>query len=110
MIIYITVGNSDDKLSQLDWSCFTARIDHAVTEAAKHDGVQVHGRWYSLPTEPWQNACWCVDFAPDLFDAFHKLKAACVAAGKHFRQDSIAWSIAATQLLDTRATETGSAA
>jgi hypothetical protein len=64
MIYFISIGNSDDKLTQSEWSNLcdqVNRLAHASTTRSK-----MHGAWFSLPNDEWQNACWCVEFDPNL--------------------------------------------
>lgn len=98
MIVYITIGNSDDKLSQHEWSAFAVAVDRAFEHAARYEGSRVHGRWYALPHEPWQNACWCIEFTePEaMADAILRLRAELRRLAELFRQDSIAWAVAPT--------------
>ena len=86
MIVYISIGNSDDKLTQAEWSSFTHRIRSEINVWAK----AVHGAWFSLPNAPWQNACWCVEFEKDVHA--QEVREALTAARTEFRQDSIAWA------------------
>jgi hypothetical protein len=101
--VYISIENSDDKLTQLEWHEFADDVDQAVRNAARYAGTQVHGRWYSLPTEPWQNACWCIDFADDLSDdsadAKLTLRRTLARLARQYRQDSIAWASAKTEFI-----------
>lgn len=101
MIVYITIGNSDDKLGQLGWHQFANETDRAVSHVARYEGVKVHGRWYSLPNEPWQNACWCLEFADDaeMWAAADTLRARLAVLAGTYPQDSIAWSYATTSLI-----------
>lgn len=94
MIAYISIGNSDDKLTQAEWSAFC--LDVAVEVAGLG---HVHGAWFSVPNSPWQNACWCVEFSgPD-----PQAEANVVAEAKRvvaeltmkWRQDSISWAAVA---------------
>lgn len=58
--VYVTCGNSDDKLSQNEWADFVGDVRGSLREF-----VQVtHGEWFSAGDSPWQNCCWCVELAP----------------------------------------------
>lgn len=87
--VYISVGNSDDRLSQREWHDFYCKVSRAIHAAAR----RVHGQWVSEPAAAWQNACWCVELADETL----KYKLAGLAA--EYRQDSIAWAVAATEFI-----------
>lgn len=87
MTVYISIGNSDDKLTQNEWSHFHASTDLVIRRGA----AMVHGAWMSDPTAPWQNACWCIEPMPDPASAEH-LKMRLAETAATFRQDSIAWA------------------
>lgn len=96
MIVYISIGNSDDKLSQADWSSFVLDVDRAFDAAVHYEGARAHGRWHSLPTEPWQNACWCAEWHGELAHVVEALKRKLASIARAYRQDSIAWTEAST--------------
>lgn len=57
MNILISIGNSDDKLTQREWS----EMVTDMRDILDWPGVQLHGEWFSRPDSPWQNANWCVE-------------------------------------------------
>jgi len=99
MIVYVSIGNSDDKLSQAEWSRFHKLTHLLFTNglgpigdgwgSESFDTPTIHGHWLSSPTDPWQNACWCLEFddhnAPAMQFELKQLAA-------EFRQDCIAWA------------------
>ncbi len=87
MAVYISIGNSDDKLTQNEWSSFYAATDLVIRRGAH----QVHGAWVSHATDPWQNACWCIETMLDPASVEH-LKMRLAETAATFRQDSIAWA------------------
>jgi len=91
VITYISIGNSDNRLTQAEWSAFVLQTRLAVDRFAE----EVHGEWYSNPAAQWQNACWCVDL-PDDADWVAGLKDRLRLLTIDFRQDSIAWAEAPT--------------
>lgn len=93
LIVYISIGNSDDRLTQAEWSKFVLAISTQVISLAP----QIHGAWASNPVGPWQNACWCVEFASEA-TALTARDEARMLAGE-FQQESIAWAIAQTEFL-----------
>jgi hypothetical protein len=97
--IYISIGNSDDKLSQADWSSYVLDVDRAFDASVRYNGARVHGRWYSHPVEPWQNACWCAEWDAELAHVVDALKRKLAALGREYRQDSIAWAEATTEFI-----------
>jgi hypothetical protein len=97
--VYVSIGNSDNKLDQYDWSQFLTEVDRAVSNLAQLQGVTVHGRWYSLPTEPWQNACWCFQADDACTQQVTDLREWLAFLAKQFRQDSIAWAVAETEFI-----------
>lgn len=86
LAVYVAIGNSDDKLTQAQWSHFCQEVDDAVRQEAS----EVHGEWYSPPAMQYQNACWSIVFndrsrTPRLQDRLARL-------ADKYDQDSIVWS------------------
>lgn len=90
--IYVSIGNSDDKLTQAEWSRFYEEVGRAIFGVLKYEGARIHGTWVSLPHEPWQNACWCFDAHEELADKVEELRARLGQLARQYRQDSIAWA------------------
>lgn len=90
--VYVSIGNSDDNLSQADWASYALDVDRAVNKAMGYAGSTVHGRWYSLPSEPWQNACWCLEWHDDLSGIVEAFKRSLAVIARTYRQESIAWA------------------
>ena len=83
--IYVSIGNSDDKLSQAMWAAFVDDVDSIVRQYA----TTVHGQWFSLTNSRWQNACWCFEAEP--VEAVAS-KVALKQLAPAYQQDSIAWA------------------
>jgi hypothetical protein len=95
VIVYISIGNSDDRLTQAEWSQFAEEIRRSVVALA----YQVHGSWFSRPEDPWQNACWCLEFRDGDTDLVERAKEAATDVRERFRQDSVAWAVAQTEFV-----------
>lgn len=91
--ILVAIGNSDDKLTQVEWANYYANVNEAIDEAAN----VVHGRWMSDPTSPWQNASWC--FQPLNPEAETELRRRLALAARAFRQGSIAWTAGMSEFI-----------
>lgn len=85
MTITLQIGNSDDKLTQKEWSQFVAAVDNEVNAAAR----QIHFTGTSAGHSQWQNACWVFELDASCRPA---LRAALQLHRITFRQDSIAWT------------------
>ena len=85
-VVYISVGNSDDKLSQAEWSSYVVEMTVRVASVG-----HVHGSWSSNPVGPYQNACWCVEFrnAAEIAEA----REVATEIRRKWRQDSVAWAV-----------------
>lgn len=82
---YVSIGNSDDKLTQKEWAAFLLRTHLLLDDAAS----VMHGSWYSGPGVEWQNACWCVEIPADRAEP---VRDGLRLLAREFRQDSIAWA------------------
>lgn len=99
MIVYVSIGNSDDRLSQADWASYILDVDRAFDAAVHYEGARVHGRWFSAPAEPWQNACWCAEWHADLAHVVEAFKRKLTHIARAYQQESIAWAVAETEFL-----------
>lgn len=96
MTVYVSIGNSDDRLSQSEWASFAQEVQGRVSL----DAAEVHGYWTSASVSPWQNACICAE-VPDGIAAALKGDLARIAV--RYGQDSIAWAEAPhTEFLGVR--------
>ena len=81
--LYVLIGNSDDKLTQPEWADFVEDVQEVVT----HHAAVIHGKWFSEPSSPWQNACWCIEVNDHGYEDF----TACLTrVREEYRKDSIA--------------------
>lgn len=93
MTIYVSIGNSDDKLTQREWSDF---FEEVVTLACGY-ASEIHGTWASASDGPYQNACVAFDVTHPANVEVMKRELSRLAA--KYRQDSIAWAEAETEFL-----------
>lgn len=91
--VYVSIGNSYDKLTQRDWSSFYWHTNAVVREHAE----TVHGAWVSQSTSAWQNACWCIEIDDE---AAGFLAAELSSLANVYHQDSIAWAEATTKFIE----------
>ncbi len=85
--IYISIGNSDDKLSQQEWAEYWDGARGCIVANAR----VIHGEWLSLPTSRYQNACWAIEL-PSVDRFGIELQADLSRLARLFGQDSIAWA------------------
>lgn len=86
MTVYVSIGNSDDKLTQREWADF---IEATLGVVSKWESAK-HGVWYSEPLSNYQNMCICAE-VPD--HAMGALRLDLHDCGSDFRQDSIALAV-----------------
>lgn len=96
MTVYISIGNSDDKLSQRQWSQFVGTVHDALAAVVARGRATLHGSWRSPSDAPWQNACWCFEASADVMEPLRELLSELAGI---YRQDSVAWAVAATEFL-----------
>jgi hypothetical protein len=81
MYATISIGNSDNKLTQQEWSEFVEEIDFAL---------RINGRVHFFggpPTwMPWQSATWIVDVPPENFGL---VMSHLVSSRTRFKQESV---------------------
>jgi hypothetical protein len=90
--VYVSVGNSDDKLTQARWF----RFHEQVTSACRQLARRIYGDWQSPAVSPFQNACIAFGIEPADIPAL-KLELADLAGA--WGQDAIAWAEVTTKLL-----------
>lgn len=94
-MIYVSIGNSDDKLEQRRWAMFVREVDRAIQQAA----AQVHGQWFSAPNAEFQNACWGFELREPQDDRRQGLRVVLALIARQFNQDSIAWADATVSMV-----------
>jgi predicted phage gp36 major capsid-like protein len=80
MYVVVSIGNSDDKLSQKEWSQFVEDAAEAISKAGK-----VHFAGGSSTFAPWQNVAWIAEVQPkdvdNLGDEIRRIR-------ERYKQDS----------------------
>lgn len=85
MTVYVSIGNSDDRLTQAEWSDFWAEVNSLIRLHSR----QLHGTWTSETRDRYQNAVWA--FEPNL-ELEPSTRRYLSMIAQRFRQDSIAWA------------------
>lgn len=91
--VYVTIGNSDNKLTQSEWRSYTDDL----TKCIRLYYSVIFGEFYSLPNSFVQNACYSGQIRqmniPEFKQELKKL-------AKKYNQDSIAIVFGESELLE----------
>lgn len=90
--ITIQIGNSDNKLTQVEWARFVEEINMIILQHRD----QQHFFGGSINWMPWQNVCWVITCAEWNID---ELKAALVRIRAKYSQESVAYMEGEPQFL-----------
>ena len=90
--VTIQIGNTDDKLTQKEWSRYVREMEGQIHYRAH----QIHFAARSDGAETWQNAAWV--FTIDSHEV-SPLRDDLMAVRLYYRQDSIAWTEGETQFV-----------
>lgn len=98
----ICIGNSDDKLTQHEWSEYVKSVDMFVDKWR----FNVYFRGFPESAARWQNACWVLD-ARDLVGepagmAVQILRQDLAIIAKRYKQDSIALILGDSEMVKSR--------
>lgn len=93
MSIVVLIGNSDDKLTQREWSKFYASVSQLISEYA----TSIHFQGCSPGQESWQNACFVFEVGGPADRA--TLHEELLYIRKRFNQDSAAWLEGTTEFI-----------
>lgn len=103
--VYITIGNSDDKLAQYEWAKFFNDMEYFFRKTA----IQVFAITHSLPNSEYQNAVFCGTFRKVFYDATNigngrpmanYIRDRLAAEAKEFKQDSIAMIVVPSEQVE----------
>lgn len=101
--VHVAIGNSDDGLTQAEWSAFHNRTDEVIRREVARFGGTVHGAWSSVSTAPFQNAAWAFSAEPAYggpgVSMWDHLRWCLGRVAVQYRQDSIAWNESVTEFL-----------
>ncbi len=92
--VHVSIGNSDDKLTQHQWAMFTTMFENEIRQHAD----RIYGVWHSLPNSPWQNMC--IAFGCDV-DRRQQLMPELRLLASIYGQDSVAWLEGSTTFIET---------
>lgn len=92
MTITIQIGNSDNRLTQAEWSKFVRMMRAAIAPRCR--GVHFEGA--PANHAPWQNFARVVEATPKQVE---DLRGAVACIRKIFRQDSAAFTVGTTEFV-----------
>lgn len=95
MTIYVAIGNSDDKLTQAQWSEFIRKVNARVD----YWSDTMYGAFFSLPDSPRQSATWSIDIEADDQEGRAALMTELQGFAAEFQQDAIAWTEGESKLI-----------
>lgn len=99
--VVIAIGNSDNILTQAEWSQYCRAVDDLV-KYYESNGlfVAIHGVWASDPKSQYQNAAWCMETVPlrGLRDFERELS----YVAFDFHQASVAVTVGSTILMESK--------
>lgn len=95
--LYVTIGNSDDTLTQKRWADYIREVDSALEEWGQHRW----GVWHSAPDKPFQSACWGIE-VEDATGELQALRMDLDVIRERFHQKSIAFATADVHMIEER--------
>lgn len=96
MTVHIAIDDSDDRLTQEEWSSYWHEVDLLIRTVAPH----IRGTRTSVPTSPYQNACWGFEVFEDRpYWGRQRIQEVLREIAGRYRQESVAWNESDTVFL-----------
>lgn len=89
--VFVSIGNTDNRLTQLEWSNFVRDVEYEI-----HMQAKVHFFGGAPNWEPWQNVGWLIDIDES---KIRSLKETLIVIRIGYRQNSVAWLEGETKFL-----------
>lgn len=93
MTITVQIGNSDNKLTQVEWSEFV----HEVGKLMSTCGGPIHFHGCSHGAAQWQNAAWVSEVWNR--ETIKEIRSDLSIIARKFRQESIAFAVGETEFI-----------
>ena len=90
--VTVQIGNSDDKLTQIEWARFITNIRMCL----QRNATAIHFSGGSAFDMSWQNACFVFLIQDNYLD---DLRERLAYIRQEFRQDSLAFTVGETEML-----------
>lgn len=95
--ITIQIGNSDNKLTQQEWSNFILDVTNMIhLSIIATNNPSIHFSGGSEASKPWQNYCWVFNANKSTTE---KIIASLEQIRQMYRQDSVALTIGETKFI-----------
>lgn len=91
MDVVISVGNTDNRLTQKEWSDFVYEINNILERCCK-----IHFFGGPANYSMYQNACWWINIDKT---EIHSIRSVLMQIRINFKQDSIAWLSGKTEFI-----------
>ncbi len=99
MTYYVSIGNSDDKLTQKEWSEFCQELRGFFNYEQNSGAIQIHGIWYSASSSQYQNMCIAFVFLANNHVQVGDYEIFLAGLAKMYQQDYIAFAKANTKFI-----------
>lgn len=101
MTVWVSIGNSDNKLTQRQWSSFCKSVETLIEH---NSNVLIVAVAHSLPNSAFQNAHWAFDMPavvpPSTKDAVYaEIKVRLTELARLWDQNHIAWTEGDTEFI-----------
>ena len=99
--ITLQIGNTDNKLTQQEWSRFVNSVDNYLNVSMQHY-IKIHFSGGSNNSSPYQNFCWVFEKTNDEIEDYVLdtiKKQISNYAKEEYKQDSIAWTEGVTEFV-----------
>jgi hypothetical protein len=88
----LQIGNSDDKLTQKEWSDYV----NEISKTLEYRKIAIHFSGGSVNWAQWQNYAWVIALNEE---AISELLSQLCLIRKKYRQDSVAWTEGDTEFI-----------
>ncbi len=85
--VCVQIGNSDDKLTQDEWSRYCSDIEMLLHSPHRHRPATIHFSGGSASCARWQNYCWVFEIDQEYYE---DILGEIAEIRSYFRQDSVA--------------------
>lgn len=97
--ITLQTGNSDDKLTQVEWSELVNDLGRVIQQLNDLGLLEIHFGGSSPSYAPWQNYCWVFEMKTDIISILSSIRQEVSVIRERHNQCSVAWTKGETEFI-----------